>query len=172
MNEAGLRTVLHLTARTTFVFFLGAFTGHALRDFWPGKFSLWLSRQRDLFLVAMAASHTLHLAAIIAFFQVVGWSKLKMVTLLGGGLIYLLIYALAANAIARLKKRKDGFLIGSLKFEAISLYLIWLIFALAFVPRGVSGWPAYSLLGLAAIAALFIRIACLVRHKRAAAASA
>lgn len=171
MNEASLRTALHLTARITFVFFLGAFTGNALRDLWPCKFSLWLSRQRDLFLIAMAASHTLHLAAIIAFFQVVGWSKLKMVTLLGGGLVYLLIYALAANAITRLSKREGIYLIGSLKFEAISLYLIWLIFALAFVPRLVSGWPAYSLLGFAAIAALFIRIACLARHKRAAAAA-
>lgn len=157
MNEAGLRTALHLTARFTFVFFLGAFTGHALRDLWPGNFSFWFSRRRDLFLAAMAASHTLHLAAIIAFFQLVGWSKVKMVTLLGGGLVYLLIYALAANAIARLTKREDGFLIGSLKFEAISLYLIWLIFALAFVPRVLSGWPVYSLLGLAAIVALFIR---------------
>jgi len=167
MNEASLRTALHLTARITFVFFLGAFTGDALRDLWPGKSSFWLSRQRDSLLVATAASHTLHLAAIIAFFQIVGWSKLKMVTLLGGGLVYLLIYALAANAIARLTKREHGFLVGSLKFEAISLYLIWLIFALAFVPRVVSGWPVYSILGLAAIAALYIRIACLVRHKRA-----
>lgn len=170
MNEASLRTALHVTARITFSFFLGAFTGNALRDLWPGKLSPWLSKQRDLFLIAAAASHTLHLAAIIAFFQVVGWSKLEMVTLLGGGLVYLLIYALAANAIARLSKREDIYLIGSLRFEAISLYLIWLIFALAFVPRVVSGWPTYSILGLAAIAALFIRIACLARHKRAAAA--
>jgi hypothetical protein len=172
MTEAGVRIALHLTARITFVFFFCAFTGNALRDLWPGRLSLWLSRNRDWFLVAMAASHTFHLAAIIAFFQVVGWSKLHLVTLLGGGFVYLLIYALAATAIMRLRQDGHGFLAGSLRLEATALYLIWLIFALAFDPRIVSGWPVYSILAVAALAALVIRIACLVRHKRALAAAA
>jgi hypothetical protein len=171
MTEAGLRIALHLTARITFAFFVCAFTGNALRDLWPGRFPLWLSRNRDWFLVAMAASHTFHLAAIIAFFQVVGWSKLHLVTLLGGGSVYLLIYALAAAAIRRLRDG-HGFLAGSPRLEAAALYLIWLIFALAFVPRIVSGWPVYSILAVAALAALVIRIACLVRHKRSLAAAA
>lgn len=172
MTEAGLRIALHVTARITFVFFLSAFTGNALRDLWPGRFSLWLSRNRDRFLVAVAASHTFHLAAIIAFFQVVGWSKLHLVTLLGGGFVYLLIYGLAATAIKRLRRGGRGFLGGSLRLEAAVLYLIWLIFALAFVPRIVSGWPVYSILAAVAVGALVARIACLVRHKRALAAAA
>lgn len=172
MNEAGLRIALHVTARITFVFFVSAFAGKALRSLWPGSFSLWLSRNQDWFLVAMAASHTFHLAAIIAFFRVVGWSKLHLVTLLGGGFVYLLTYALAATAIMRLRQDGDRFLAGSPKLEAAALYLIWLIFALAFVPRIVSGWPVYSILAVAALAALVIRIACLVRHKRALAAAA
>jgi hypothetical protein len=171
MTEAGLRIALHLTARITFAFFVCAFTGNALRDLAPARFSLWLSRNRDWFLVTMAASHTFHLAAIIAFFQVVGWSKLHLVTLLGGGSVYLLIYGLAAAAIRRLRDG-HGFLAGSLRLEAAALYLIWLIFALAFVPRIVSGWPVYSILAVAALAALVLRIACLVRHKRSLAAAA
>lgn len=171
MTEAGLRIVLHVTARITFAFFLCAFTGNALRDLWPGKFSVWLSRNRDWFLVATAASHTFHLAAIIAFFHLAGWSKLHLVTLLGGGFVYLLIYALAAAAIMRLRQDGHEFLAGSPRFEAAALYLIWLIFALAFVPRIVSGWPIYSILAVAALAALVIRIACLIRHKRALAAT-
>ncbi|HET9283209.1 MAG TPA: hypothetical protein VFR24_14715 [Candidatus Angelobacter sp.] len=69
MNEASLRTALYLTARTTFVFFVCAFAGNALRDLWPGAISAWLSRQRNWFLLVTAASHTFHLAAIIAFLQ-------------------------------------------------------------------------------------------------------
>ncbi len=172
MTEAGLRITLHVTARITFVFFLCAFTGNALRDLRPGRFSLWLSWKRDWFLVAMAASHTFHLAAIIAFFQVVGWSKLHVVTLLGGGFVYLLIYGLAATAIMRSRRGGHGFLGGSFRIEAAALYLIWLVFALAFVPRIISGWPVYSILAVAAVGALLIRLACLVRHKRAPAAAA
>ena len=171
MNAEGLRTALHLTARTTFVFFVCAFAGNALRDLWPSSISAWLSRQRDWFLVAVAASHTFHLAAIIAFFQVIGWSHLQMVTLVGGGSVYLLIYGLAIVSILRLRGRKEIFLFGRLKFEALAMYLIWLIFALAFVPRIVSGWPVYSLLGFTALAALAVRVVCLVRHRRAMAAA-
>jgi len=171
MTEAGLHIALRVTARITFAFFVCAFTGNALRDLWPGKLSVWLSRNRDWFLVAMAVAHTFHLAAIIAFFQVVGWSKLHLVVVLGGGSVYLLIYALAATAITRLRRNGQGFP-GSPRLEAAALYLIWLIFALAFVPRIVSGWPVYSILAVAALAALVIRIACLMRHKRSLAAAA
>jgi hypothetical protein len=172
MNAEGLRTLLHLTARTTFVFFVCAFAGNALRDLWPGAILAWISRQRDWYLLAVAVSHTLHLAAIIAFFQVVGWSHLKLVTVIGGGSVYLLIYGLAIVAILRLRSQKEIFLFGRLKFEAFAMYLIWLIFALAFVPRIVSGWPVYSLLGFVALAALVVRVACLVRHRRTMAAAA
>ncbi len=141
------------------------FTANALRDLWPGKFSIWLAAKRDWLLLAVAASHTSHLVTIIAFFQVVGWSKLKLVTLVGGGTVYLLIYALAGAAMLRLRGRKQG-LLGLPKFEAVALYLIWLIFALAFVPRIVSGWPVYSFFGVAALAAFLIRIACLARYRR------
>ena len=137
-----------------------------------GFISLWLANKRDWFLLAVAASHTLHLAAIIAFFQVVGWSRLKVVTLIGGGSVYLLIYGLAIVAIFRLRGRQTAVLLGAPKFEAVAMYAIWLIFALAFVPRVVSGWPVYSALGAVALAALVLRVACLLRHRRTMTAAA
>jgi methionine sulfoxide reductase heme-binding subunit len=171
MPEAIIHVLLRATARTTFVFFFFAFTGNALREFWPGSFS-WLAQKRDWLLVAMAASHTVHLAAIILLFQRIGWSRLQWITLLGGGFVYLLMYAIALNAISRLQAGREKFIIGSLRLEAVALYLIWLIFALAFIPRVIAGWPVYSLLGSAAVIALVLRIACLVRHKRALASAA
>jgi methionine sulfoxide reductase heme-binding subunit len=172
MDEAAIRLMLRVTARTTFVFFVCAFAGNALRDLFPGRLSIWLATKRDAFLLTMAASHTVHLAAIIALFRLLGSSRLKLTTVLGGGLVYLLIYALAIGAMIRLRGREPRLLLGSPRFEAIALYLIWLVFALAFVPRIVSGWPVYSLFGVVALAALFIRVACLVRHRRARAAAA
>jgi methionine sulfoxide reductase heme-binding subunit len=172
MDEATIRLALRVTARTTFFFFVAAFAGNALRDLFPGRLSTWLAAKRDAFLLAMAASHTVHLAAIIALFQLLGSSRLKLATVLGGGLVYLLIYALAIGAMMRLRAREPRSLLGSPRFEAVALYLIWLIFALAFVPRIVSGWPIYSLFSVVALAALFIRVACLVRHRRASTAAA
>ena len=172
MNEAGIHLLLRITARTTFVLFFFAFTGNALRDLWPSSFSTWLARKRDWFLVAMAVSHSVHLAAIVALFQLIGWSRLRLITLLGGGFVYVLIYLLAVNALGRMWSGREGFWVGSLRSEAVALYLIWLIFALAFIPRMVSGWPVYSLFGTAALAALIIRIVCRVQHKRAMASAA
>jgi methionine sulfoxide reductase heme-binding subunit len=172
MSEAAIHLFLRSTARTTFVLFALAFTGPALRELLPGSFSVWLARKRDWFLLAMAASHTLHLAAIIALFQTIGWAKLRMIVVVGGGILYLLIYSLAVNAFSRLRDGQAGFLIGGVKMEAVALYVLWLVFGAAFIPRMLSGWPVYSLLGSAALAAFAIRITCLVRHKRARVAAA
>ena len=172
MDEAAIRLALRITARTTFVLFVCAFTGNALRDIFSGRFFTWLAAKRDWFLLGMAASHTVHLAAIIALFKLLGPSRLNLATVLGGGFVYLLIYALAVGATMRLGGREPRSLLGSPRFEAVALYLIWLIFALAFVPRIVSGWPVYSLFGAAALAALVLRVACLVRYRRARSATA
>jgi methionine sulfoxide reductase heme-binding subunit len=172
MDEATIRLALRVTARTTFFFFVAAFAGNALRDLFPGRLSIWLAAKRDAFLLAMAASHTVHLAAIIALFQLLGSSRLKLTTVLGGGLVYLLIYALAIGAMMRLRGLEARSLLGSPRFEAVALYLIWLIFALAFVPRAISGWPIYSLFSIAAVGALVVRLACLIRHRRARTAAA
>ena len=172
MTEAGLYTLLHYSARTTFVLFVCAFAGNAVSNLWLGGSSHWLARRRDWFLLGVAVSHTVHLAAIIAFFQVVGWSKLRLYALAGGGFIYLLIYGLAVVAVQRLRGKSDAFFLGAPRFEAVTMYAIWLIFALAFVPRIISGWPVYSVFAVAALAALALRIACLVRHGRALSASA
>jgi methionine sulfoxide reductase heme-binding subunit len=171
MDEAAIRLALRVTARTTFFFFMCAFAGNALRGLFPGRLSIWLATKRDAFLLAAAASHTIHLAGIIALFTLLGGSRLNFVTVFGGGFVYLLIYALAIGAMMRLRGRQPRSLLGSPRFEAVALYLIWLVFALAFVPRIGSGWPVYSLFAVVALAALFVRVACLVRHRRTRAAA-
>ena len=170
MNEATLRMALHFTARMTFVILVGAFIGNALRNLWPSGFSTWLSQRRDWFIVGTAAAHTLHLAAIVAYYQVIGWSHLRILRVVPGVIVYLVIYALAMAAILRLSGRKDAFLRTGSGSEGFSLYVIWFVFASAFVPRIVSGWPAYSFFGVLALVALMIRIAGRVRFPQAIAA--
>ncbi|HET8888546.1 MAG TPA: hypothetical protein VFQ41_06555 [Candidatus Angelobacter sp.] len=171
MNEATLRMALHFTARMTFVVLVGAFTGNALRDLWPGTFSLWLSRKRDWFIAGIGASHTLHLFAIVAFYQVIGWSHIRFLRVLPGGIVYLVIYALAVAALLRLSGHKEPFFRAGSRAEGVALYVIWFVFASAFVPRMVKGWPVYTFFGVLALVALMIRIACRLRHPRAMATS-
>lgn len=172
MSEADIHLLLRYTARTTFVLFCFAFAGNALRELLPGAVSEWMARRRDWFVIAMAASHSLHLLAIIALFQRIGFAKLRLLTVVGGGVVYLLIYSLAANAFVRLRNGQRERPLIAPRVESVGMYLIWLVFAVAFVPRIVSGWPVYSLLGSAALLALALRIACLARHRRVRAAAA
>ena len=176
MNEPGIHLLLRVTARTTFVLFFFAFTGNALRDLWPGVLSFWLARKRDWFLVAMAVSHSVHLAAIIMLEQATGWPRFydhfRVAGIGLGGLVFVFIYVLALRALMRLSRNEEALAPMPSKFEGAFLYAIWFVFAAGFVPRIVSGWPVYSLFGAAALAALIIRITCRVRHRRAMASAA
>src|SRR5262249_3813618 len=148
--------------------FSGAFTADALRALWPGNFTEWMARNRDRFVLGFAASHTVHLGAIIALMTVLG--RVPIARLIPGGLVFLLIYALAAIAIARAVSQKQLARIGSSGFESFAMYTIWLVFASAFVPRMVKGWPIYSVLGVLALAAVLLRVAGRARKVRAVAA--
>ena len=168
-----MRLVLRITARVSFVLFSGAFAGSSLQLLWPSPVTNWLSQKRDHWLVGFAASHTVHLAAIIALLsQMRIFPRNGIYTLVGGGLVFLLIYALAAAALARLTAKRQLPVLASEGFERFAMYTIWLVFALAFVPRSFSGGPIYAVLGLAAISVLAVRIAAnrAGRKRKAAAA--
>ena len=176
MNEAGIHLLLRVTARTTFVVFFFAFTGNALRDLWPGVLSSWLARKRDWFLVAMAVSHSVHLAAIIMLEQAIGWPRFydhfRVAGIGLGGLVFVFIYVLALRALLRLRRSEEARPHIPSKLEGVYLYAVWFVFAAGFVPRMASGWPVYWLFGAAILAALIIRIACRMRHRRAMASAA
>lgn len=167
MTEQEIRLLLRITARTSFLLFSCAFTANALQVLWPWKFTEWLARNRDRFFLGFAASHTVHLAAIIALIITLGHPRIQ--TLVGGGLVYVFIYALAAAAVPRSAGHKPPTFIGSSKFETFAMYVVWLVFALAFVPRVMRGSP-YPVLGVLALATLAIRIAGRTRKAQPAAA--
>ncbi|HEX7285046.1 MAG TPA: hypothetical protein VF532_02630 [Candidatus Angelobacter sp.] len=162
MSEVLLRTLLDATARISFVFFFCAFTGPALANLQRTAISNWLSQKHDLFLVLLALSHTVHLSAIILLEQAMGWpafvAQVKMATLIGGGLVYLGIYAMAGQALTRMistapPRNRPA------RIESVALYAAWAVFAAAFVPRIFKGWPVYTLLGASALLALVVRVA-------------
>ena len=161
MTEPEIRLLLRITAQTSFLLFSGAFAAAGLQALVPGKFSNWLARNSDRFFLGFVASHTVHLGLVIFLLSTVRVIPLREIyALYIGGFVYLLIYGLAAAALARsLGRIKPLALIGSAGFTGFAMYAIWVVFASGFVPRIVKGWPIYSVLGVVAISGLLLRIA-------------
>lgn len=171
MTEPQIRLLLRITAQISFVLFSGAFAAAGMQVLFPGKFGEWWARNSDRFLLSFAASHTVHLGLVIALLSTLRVIPPREIyALVLGGTVYLFIYALAAAAIARSIGRKQLAVIGSAGFTSFSMYTIWLIFASAFVPRIVKGWPVYSVLGIIALAGFLVRIIGQQRKAQAAAA--
>jgi methionine sulfoxide reductase heme-binding subunit len=170
-DEATIRLLLRVTARISALFFIGAFAGRASCALWPSSATAWLNRNIKGLLLGLAASHTLHLAGIFAlaltlgprFLQEVGW-----VGIIGGGLVYLLIYALVISAVA--PSSRLG-LLSSRRFQSVALYAIWFVFATAFVGGAFHRSWLYLPFAVITIAALLIRIAGSWRTARTAAAA-
>lgn len=170
MTEPEIRLLLRITAQISFVLFTGAFAAAGIRVLFPGKFGEWWARNSDRFLLSFVASHTVHLGLVITLMSILRVIPPREIYALAiGGVAYLFIYALAAAAIARSMGHKQLAVIGSDGFTSFSLYTIWLIFASAFVPRIVKGWPVYSVLGIIALASLLVRLA---GHRQRAGAAA
>ena len=103
MNEQTIHLLLRVTARVSFLFFITAFVGAAISGLWPAPITRWLDENRRGWILAFAASHTVHLTLILALAiklgsgeflrQVGGW----VVPVLGG-IGYLFIYGLATVA--------------------------------------------------------------------------
>ena len=171
MTEPQIRLLLRITAQISFVLFSGAFAAAGMQVLFPGKFGEWWARNSDRFLLSFAASHTVHLGLVIALLSTLRViPRREIYALVLGGTVYLFIYALAAAAIARSIGRKQLAVIGSAGFTSFSMYTIWLIFASAFVPRIVKGWPVYSVLGIIALAGFVVHLVGRTARARAAAA--
>jgi DMSO/TMAO reductase YedYZ heme-binding membrane subunit len=133
----GLRAVIRLTARTSLVLFLAAFTASPLARLRPGAPTRWLVRHRRYLGVSFAASHTMHLAAIVAFARVAPerfWSHTELATLVVGGVGYLLIAAMTATSFDRavvwLGARRWQ------RLHTVGVYYLWGVFLVTYAAAG------------------------------------
>lgn len=154
----GIRAVIRLTARTSFVLFLAAFTASALAQIFPSPATLWLRRNRRYLGVAFAFSHLVHLIFIILFARLDPanfWVGRTPVGLIPASTTYVFIFAMAATSFDRTAKA-----IGSTAWKWLhwlGAYSIWISFTVAFGGRAAkSGFyiPFAALL----VAALLLRI--------------
>ncbi len=154
----GVRMVIRLTARTSLLLFLLAFTASAASRLWPGGWTRWQRENRRYLGLSFAGSHAMHAVAITAFALMdpaVYHARITLATYVLSGLGYVFIVAMAATSF-----RRAAAWIGPRAWKALHVagsYYLWLSFMNSYVKRAPADpfyWPFVGLLA----AALLIRI--------------
>lgn len=154
-----------LTAMTSTLLFLAAFTASALHTFTPGAATRWQLRNRRYLGVSFAVSHTVHAVCFIGVIRATG-QMADAATVIGGGLGYAFIYAMVATSFDR-----TAAWLGPRWWKRLhrtGLYYIWFIFTLTYVGDGHVAPRQLVFLALLG-AALVLRVAASRRLHRAAA---
>ncbi len=154
----GIRMVIRLTARTSLVFFLVAFTASALVQIWRGPRTQWLLLHRRAFGLAFAFSHAVHLTAIVAFARLdaTGFAQQSSLgNMITGGIAYLFIALMAATSW-------DGAVrwLGAWWWQLLHItgaYCIWVSFMVTFGKR-IPVSAGYMLPVVVLVAALMLRL--------------
>jgi len=167
-DEPGLRELVRVSVRVSFAIFLLVFVARPVRVFWPGLFTRWLVRNRRQLGVSFAVAHFLHLGDIVLLALLLGDGfEISPVTLLGGGLAYVLLAAMTATSFDRTARW-----LGPRRWKRLhraGLYWLWVIFAQSYT-FGALQKPINVPLALAVWGALALRIAAW-RARRASAAA-
>ncbi len=156
--------MLRVTARIAFAFLLLAYVARPLVVL--TGYGRWLVRQRRYLGLAMALAHTVHFGYVVAFFVSSG-EPLEWITIVFGGLAFVLMWSMAATSnnasVRRLGKSWK-------RLHAFGLHYLWLIFMQSFVGRVFVDDPdmIYLLLSIAGLAALVLRIAAYFVSRRTA----
>jgi methionine sulfoxide reductase heme-binding subunit len=161
-----LRRVIRLTARTSIVLFLLAFTASAAWRFWPNAWTRWQRQNRRYLGVSFAFSHGVHLVAILTLWRTAPaeMADVTAITWIFGGLAYVFIAAMTLTSFDRTTR-----MIGPRAWKILHTtgsYYIWLIFANSYISRAAM-IPEYIPVALLVVAALALRIAARVAKTRA-----
>jgi DMSO/TMAO reductase YedYZ heme-binding membrane subunit len=153
-GEEGVRQVLRLTARTSALLFLGAFVASALRKTWRNSATKWLVTNRRYVGVSFAASHAIHLVAIVAL-AVTLPDPYDPVTLAMGGVGYGFILAMTLTssdaAVTRLGLPRWK------RLHTAGMYYLWTIFTFTFA-GGAGADPIAAIFTAGFVAALVFRL--------------
>jgi sulfoxide reductase heme-binding subunit YedZ len=161
MDEMTIRMAIRATARISFGLFLGAFLGNALYRLVPASATRWLKANKDGFVLGFAASHTVHLAFIVALVAAIGrehaFKGIMVVAFTTG---FLFIYALAIGVLFR----RGTFL--SSHFESLAHYYLMTLFVVSFTRHAITRPLFYTPFVAVAVTALVIRIAVAIRSRK------
>ena len=136
-NESLMLWARH-TARISFAYFLLSFSASSLHYFFSNTLTKFIRHQRRYIGLSFALAHTIHLVALTSFFIVMKENP-GIVTLIGGGLGYVLVYAMALtsndNAVKKLGLKRWK------KIHWFGANYIAVIFAFTYVGKLLDGQP-------------------------------
>jgi DMSO/TMAO reductase YedYZ heme-binding membrane subunit len=131
IGQDGWALAARHTARFSVLWFLVAFAAGPLARLTRSDWARHLVRERRGLGLGFCAAHTVHPAAVLAWLGRGGTAGI--VTLAGGGLAYLFLFAMAATsndaAVRRIGARRWGAL------HTAGQYYLWLIFAQTYLGR-------------------------------------
>ena len=168
-GEEGLRAVVRASARISLVLFCLAFAASSLRVLLRGPGSAWLLRNRRALGVGFAFSHGTHALALLFLardFPRPFVEEVDALTLVGGGLAYLFVIAMAATS-SDAAQRAMGMGRWRLLHE-IGGYYVGLVFLFTYLPVGLAGKGTAMLGSLLLLATWGVRVAAAVRARRQA----
>jgi DMSO/TMAO reductase YedYZ heme-binding membrane subunit len=171
-GEQGVRALIRATARSSALLFVLVYLARPLQALRPGPLSRFALRERRYLGVAVAISHAIHLAAIVALAR--GWPEafaggVDASTIGVGGLGFVLLFAMAATSSDAAVRR-----LGRARWRVLhrsGLHLLWAIFLITFAGN-LAISRAYAVPVAILLLAAVVRAAAFLRRRRPAAATA
>ncbi|WP_396912761.1 hypothetical protein [Mycolicibacterium sp.] len=166
----GANLGIRITARTSAILFLLAFTASSLYQLWPTATTKWIRRNRRYLGVAFAGSHVVHAACIVATVMLntqrfeAGVEHTPRGVYVLDTIGYVFIIALTLTSFDGVAKRMAY---GTWKrLHLTGSYVIWFTFFIAYWRRGISYPEYYGPFLLIVLAALIIRFIAKAQRKR------
>ncbi len=131
VSDRGLQLAARYTVRVSFPLFLLAYLAGPLVSLWRTNLAHWLQKNRRYIGINFAIAHTIHLGALTGYFVFMGVSP-DAATLIGGGLAYVLMFAMATTSNDR-SVRKLG--TNWRRLHSVGLHYLWFIFLITYMGR-------------------------------------
>lgn len=119
------------TARVGFPILILTYLASSLATLWPSDMSRALLRDRRWWGLGFAASHTVHLVALVVFLRLSGGTR-PLPVLLGGGGAYVLLYLMAFTSSGAAQRALGA---NWKRLHTVGIHWLWFIFAFSYFGR-------------------------------------
>lgn len=160
-GASGANLGIRITARTSAILFLLAFTASSLYQLWPTATTKWIRRNRRYLGVAFAGSHVVHaffIAATIVLNKArfdAGVERTPHGVYVVDFIAYAFVIAMTITSFDRVAKRMPY--ARWHRLHVTGSYVIWFAFFIAYWRRGVTYTEFYGPFLIIVLAALVIR---------------